>query len=437
MKIELKHREFREDHFWKELPGWKEVSEEQFNDHNWQAHNSIRKVDQIKSVLGSRVSDAFMKDLIDGQNLTPMNIRITPYVFALINWNDPINDPLRKQFLPIASQFKADHPFFKLDSLAEDSDSPVPLLTHRYPDKVLFLTIATCPVYCSYCTRSRLIGGSTEKIEKHTYGANVKNWDPVFEYVRTNPQIEDVVISGGDIYNLTAAQITLVGETLLNIPHVRRLRYATKGIAIFPQKILTDDVWVNAISAINKKARSMGKQIAIHTHFSSPTEITKWSVQAMERLFAENIVVRNQAVLQEGVNSNALEMVTLVKKLSYINIQPYYVFVPDMVQGCEHFRVTLRESVELEKCIRGTTAGYNIPTFVCDLPGGGGKRHVASYEYYDEENGISVWKAPFVKPNMIFTYFDPIHKLSSEAQRRWSDEKEREAMVIEAKKKVM
>ena len=101
-----------------------------------------------------------------------------------------------------------------------------------------------------------------------------------------------------------------------------------------------------------------------------------------------------------------------------MNIQPYYVYIHDMVPGCEHLRTTLREGVELEKQVRGVTAGFNVPTFVCDAPGGGGKRHVASYEYYDEENGISVWCAPNVKPGELFLYFDPLHKLSLEAQER-------------------
>ncbi|MBF0314055.1 MAG: KamA family radical SAM protein [Oligoflexia bacterium] len=431
-----KHREFRDDDFWKELPGWANISKEKFADHVWQAQHSIRKLEQIKEVLGHRLRPEIYQDIIDGQERTPMNIRITPYIFALINWDDPASDPLRKQFLPLGSQFLPDHPYYMPDSLAEDEDSPVHTLTHRYPDKVLFLPLTTCPVYCSYCTRSRIVGGSTETIEKHGHGANPKSWETVFEYIRANPTIEDVIVSGGDAYNLQPAQLSLIGETLINIPHVRRIRYATKGIAIFPQRILTDDAWVNAFLSVHKRARSLGKQVVIHTHFSSAREITKWSQMAMDRLFSEGVIVRNQAVLQQEVNASVDEMFTLVKKLSYINVQPYYVFVPDLVPGCEHFRSKLREAIELEKCIRGVTAGFNMPSFVCDLPAGGGKRHVSSFEYYDEENGISVWKAPYVKPDQIFTYFDPIHRLSAAAQKRWASEKEREAMVNEAKSKV-
>ncbi|OUR94138.1 lysine 2,3-aminomutase [Halobacteriovorax marinus] len=432
---ELEHRNFRNDDFWKEIPGWSAVTRGEFADHKWQMKHSIRKVEQVRKILGSRLAEKDFNDILEGQKITPMNIRITPYIFALIDWENPLDDPLRKQFLPMASQFLPDHPMYLADSLSEDDDSPVPMLTHRYPDKVLFLPTTICPVYCSYCTRSRIIGGSTETIEKETYGANQKKWDDVFEYLLQHPMIEDVVISGGDAFMLTPAQIRYIGENLLKIPHIRRIRLATKGIAIFPQKILTDDAWFDAVKHIHKFGKAFGKQVVIHTHFSCSREITKWSQMAMDKIFQAGIIVRNQAVLQNGVNNHVDEMVLLTRQVGFLNIQPYYVYMHDMVPGCEHFRTTLREGVELEKAVRGTTAGFNTPTFVCDLPGGGGKRHVASYEYYDEENGISVWKAPHVKPGELFTYFDPIGKLSPEAQQRWGDEKIRKAMIDEAIKK--
>jgi lysine 2,3-aminomutase len=370
--------------------------------------------------------------MLAGLSKTPMNIRITPYIFSLINWKDPINDPMRKQFLPIGSQFLENHPFYKEDSLHEDVDSPVAMLTHRYHDKVLLLPTTICPVYCSYCTRSRIIGGSTEAVDKDTYGFNQAKLEEVFAYIKSKPQIEDVVVSGGDAFMLTGKQLTYLGESLLSIPHIRRIRIATKGVAIYPQKVLTDDDWFNALKHIHQFGKKEGKSVFIHTHFSSPKEITIWSKLAMEKLFAEGIIVRNQAVLQEGVNDTINEMVLLVRQLSYMNVQPYYVYMHDMVPGCEHFRTSIEEGVELEKAVRGTTAGFNTPTFVCDLPGGGGKRHVASYEYYDKNIGISVWKAPNVKPGQVFTYFDPIRKLPLEVQKRYQNEKERELMIKEA-----
>lgn len=430
------HRNFREDEFWKLIPAWKEISKEDFANPTWQAKNSIKHLRQVKEVLGDNISNHMMEDIQKGLEITPMNVRITPYVFALINWQDPVHDPLRKQFLPIATQFLPNHPYYMEDSLSEDVDSPVPMLTHRYHDKVLFLPLTTCPVYCSYCTRSRVIGGSTESKEKDTYGANTKKWEAVFDYLRKHDEVEDVVVSGGDSFNLTAKQISHIGNSLLDIPHIRRIRYATKGIAIMPMKITHDDAWFSALAEVTKRGREMDKQVFIHTHFSSPREITQWSRDAMSRLFSDGVIVRNQAVLQAGVNDSVEQMTHLTKKLSYINIQPYYVYLHDMVPGCEHFRTTLGECLEIEKAVRGTTAGFNTPTFVCDAPGGGGKRNIASYEYYDEENGISVWTAPEVKPGEVFVYFDPIHKLSLESQQRWANVQEREQMVRQAVERV-
>ncbi len=432
----LAHREFRDDDFWREIPAWRDVTREQFGDHLWQARTSIHSLKQVQATLGERIDETLIQDIAAGLKIAPMNIRITPYVFALIDWDHPVDDPLRKQFLPLASQMLPDHPFYLEDSLSEDEDAPVPMLTHRYPDKVLFLPLTTCPVYCAYCTRSRIIGGSTETVEKDTYGANMARWNEAFEYLRANTQVEDVVISGGDAFNLTAKQILHIGETLLSIPHIRRLRYATKGIAILPMKITHDEKWMEAFLAVHKQGHAQGKQVVIHTHFSSPREVTKWSLAAMERLFAEHVLVRNQAVLQEGVNNSEEIMRQLTARLSYMNIQSYYVYIHDMVPGCEHLRTTIRDGVELAKQIRGSTAGFNVPTFVCDAPGGGGKRHVASYEYYDEANGISVWRAPSVKPGELFLYFDPIHRLSPAAQQRWADAHTREQMVWDAVHKV-
>lgn len=424
--------EFRDDAFWKEIPGWKDIQEDQFADAKWQAKHSVRSVDQMKTLLGDRVSEDFYEEIAQGLHRTPMNIRISPYIFSLIDWDNPMADPIRKQFLPVGSQFFPDHPYYKSDSLSEDDDSPVPMLTHRYRDKVLFLPLTFCPVYCLYCTRSRIIGGGTESLEKHSYGANAKKWEDVFQYLEAHTEIEDVVISGGDSYNLTAKQIRLIGERLLSIPHIRKIRYATKGLAVIPMKILTDDAWTNALIDMVKLGRTMGKQVCVHTHFSSPNEITSWSKKAMDRLFQEGVIVRNQAVLQDGVNNSIEVMGQLVKQVAHMNIQPYYVYMHDMVPGVEHFRTTLHEGVQLEKELRGITAGFNTPTMVCDLPGGGGKRHVASYEYYDQENGISVWTAPSVKPGATFTYFDPIHRLSPEAQQRWADPGMRKEMLEHA-----
>lgn len=350
-----------------------------------------------------------------------MNVRITPYIFSLIDWENAVDDPIRKQFLPLGSQFLEDHPCYMDDSLNEDGDKATPYLTHRYPDKVLFLPITLCPVYCSYCTRSRVVGGSTAVKSKSTYGASHGEWESTFQYIRDNPQIEDVVISGGDAFLLRPAQIKQIGLTLLDIPHVRRLRFATKGLAILPMKILSDTKWVSALETVCQTGRERMKEVCIHTHFSTENEISAWTLTAMQELVNRGIKVRNQSVLIRGVNNSFEVMYRTIKKLSYLNIQPYYIYVHDMVPGCEHLRTTVAEACELSKKLQGCIAGFNTPRVVCDAPGGGGKREISSYDHYNRELGISTWSAPSVKQGDSFYYYDPIDQLSDEGRAFWSD----------------
>jgi lysine 2,3-aminomutase len=177
------------------------------------------------------------------------------------------------------------------------------------------------------------------------------------------------------------------------------------------------------------KGRRLHKQVAVHTHFNHAGEITGITEDALNVLFERGIVVRNQSVLQRGVNDNADVMTALVKRLGHVNVQPYYVYVHDLVKGVEDLRTTVDAAIEIEKHVRGSTAGFNTPTFVVDTPGGGGKRDVHSYELYDRETGISVYEAPSVKPGRLFTYFDPLRALSPDAQRRWADPRMREPMI--------
>jgi lysine 2,3-aminomutase len=322
-----------------------------------------------------------------------------------------------------------DHPKLDLDSLHEQADAPVPGLTHRYPDKALFLPLDTCPVYCRFCTRSYAIGLDTENVEKVHLRPNDERWGKAFEYIASRPELEDIVISGGDAYQLRAQQIQEIGDTLLSIPNVRRMRFATKGPAVMPQKILTDDAWVDALTRVVERGRKMHKEVVLHTHFNNPNEITGITEDAMNRLTERGIFIRNQSVLQRGVNDTPEVMTQLVKRLGHVNVHPYYVYVHDLVKGVEDLRTSVDTALHIEKHVRGSTAGFNTPTFVVDAPGGGGKRDAHSYEYYDRETGISVYTAPSVKHGQFFLYYDPLHQLSTAVQRRWEDKDEVEQMV--------
>ncbi len=414
--------DFRGDRFWRKIPGWGEVTAAEFGDYAWQQRNSVTSLSQVGKVLGPLLTDPLAKDIEAGLERTPMNLRMTPYIFSLIDWENAVDDPIRKQFLPLGSQFLDDHPCYMDDSLDEDGHKATPYLIHRYPDKVLFLPITLCPVYCSYCTRSRVVGGSTAVKSKSTYGAKTGEWESTFQYLRDHSEVEDVVISGGDAFLLRPEQIKEIGMTLLDIPHIRRIRFATKGIAIMPMKILTDEKWMAALELVSQTGRERMKEVCIHTHFSTEGEMTSWTLLAMQELVNRGITVRNQSVLIRGVNNEFEVMYRTIKKLAYLNIQPYYIYVHDMVPGCEHLRTTVAEACELSKRLQGTIAGFNTPRVVCDAPGGGGKREVSSFESYDRELGISTWSAPSVRGDQKFYYYDPIDQLTEAGQKFWADQ---------------
>ncbi|MCP4448652.1 MAG: KamA family radical SAM protein [Myxococcales bacterium] len=427
----LSHRELLRGDFWRKIPAYKDVDSETFLDHKFQMRNTITSVEKLLSAVQGLVPESFYDDVADGFKHSPMSVRVSPYLLSLIDWNNAYADPLRKQFIPVGSKLLPDHPKLTLDSLSEQEDSPVRGLTHRYRDKALFLTLDTCPVYCRFCTRSYAVGIDTDDVEKVSLKARSNRWDLVFQYISERPELEDIVISGGDSYNLRASQIRQIGETLLNMTNIRRIRFATKGPAVMPQKILTDHDWVRELTWVANHGRRLHKEVVVHTHFNHPNEITEITRDAMNALYERGIVIRNQSVLQRGVNDTVDEMRELVRRLSYCNVQPYYVYAHDLVSGVEDLRTTIQTGMDIEKRVRGDVAGFNTPTFVCDAPGGGGKRQIHSFEHYERATGISVYTSPAVKGG-FFLYFDPVDTLDEDNQARWADAAEHQDMVDDA-----
>ena len=426
------HTDLREDEFWRGIPGYAQVSAAEFESHSFQQKHAVTNVRQLQETLGALVPKSFYEDLAAGIRHAPMALRISPYLLALVSWREPLADPIRTQFLPLRSQQLPDHPMVRLDSLHEQADAPVPGLTHRYPDKALFLPQDSCPVYCRFCTRSYAVGNDTEGVEKLRLTANLARWEQAFAYIESRPELEDIVISGGDSYNLKADHIALIGERLLKMPNIRRIRYATKGLCVLPQKILTDEPWLDALTRVVELGRRTHKDVVVHTHFNHPNEITGITRKAMDRLTERGILVRCQTVLQRTVNDTAETMQLLMKRLGHVNVHPYYVYTHDLVPGVEDLRTTLDTALTLEKHVRGSTAGFNTPAFVVDTMGGGGKRDVHSHEHYDRATGIAVFTSPSVKPGVKFLYFDPISALDDEHQWRWTQPIERQAMMDDA-----
>jgi lysine 2,3-aminomutase len=185
-----------------------------------------------------------------------MAIRLTPHVLSLVDWNNPLDDPIRRQFLPLKSGLMPDHEHLELDSLHEEEDSPVPGLVHRYPGRALFLATSICPVYCRFCTRSYAVGASTDTVSKKPQKPSRRRWEVVFDHIANDTTLEDIVISGGDAYYLQPENIVEIGKRLLNIPHINRIRYASKGLAVAPGRIIdTTDPWTDALIEVSNMGR--------------------------------------------------------------------------------------------------------------------------------------------------------------------------------------
>lgn len=415
------------DAYWQIVPLWKDVPVGQFLSYRWQIANTVQGTNMLSSFLSNvlpqnipppisnprllhiETRDDFVKDVLNGVAAAPMSIRLTPHTLSVIDWENPLEDPVRRQFIPLGSSLLSDHPKLSLDSLHEEADSPVPGLVHRYPDKALFLATSVCPVYCRFCTRSYAVGANTDTLSKQPQKPSRRRWDAIFAHIEKTPALTDIVVSGGDSYYLLPEHVAEIGSRLLSIPHIRRFRFASKGLAVSPSRILDrNDAWTDALLGVSSQGKRLGKQVALHTHFNHPNEITWVTRQAAQLLFEKGLVVRNQTVLLRGVNDDVATMSSLIRQLADMNIQPYYVYQGDMVRGVEDLRTPLQTILDLEQHIRGTISGFLMPSFVVDLPGGGGKRLAASYQTYDRDSGVSTFIAPGIKGGQtVYEYYDP------------------------------
>ena len=241
------------------------------------------------------------------------------------------------------------------DPLDEDAMSPVPSITHRYPDRVLFLVTSQCSMYCRFCTRKRKVGDSSK--------ISMKFIQDGIEYIRNHPEVRDVILSGGDPLMLTDYMLEKIIKALREIPHVEIIRIGTKMPCVLPQRITE-----NLCNMLKKY-----HPIYVNTHFNHPWEITPESKRACEMLADAGIPVGNQTVLLRGVNDDPYVMQDLMKKLLAIRVRPYYIYQADITRGANHFRTPIKVGIEIMDKLRGHISGLAVPYYVIDAPGGGGK----------------------------------------------------------------
>jgi lysine 2,3-aminomutase len=276
--------------------------------------------------------------------------RINPYYLSLIRTP---GDPIWKQCVPDRVELE-DIDGFE-DPLQEDAMSPVPNITHRYPDRVLFLTTSQCGMYCRFCTRKRKVGNS-DKI-------SMKELESAFKYLDKHPEVRDVIMSGGDPLMLTDTMLEKILKRLRQIPHIEIIRLGSKMPCVLPHRITP-----KLVEMLKKY-----HPIYVNTHFNHPWEITPESSKACEMLVNAGIPVSNQAVLMKDVNDDADVMKELFLKLLKIRVRPYYLYMADETRGANHFRTSIDTGIEIMYKLRGNISGLAIPHFVIDAPGGGGK----------------------------------------------------------------
>jgi lysine 2,3-aminomutase len=326
------------------------IADEQWNNWHWQVQNRIETLEQLKKYIAlTDEEEAGIK-----KSLETFRMAITPYYLSLIDTENP-HCPVRRQAIPTAAethQTAAD----LLDPLHEDEDSPAPNLTHRYPDRVLFLITDMCSMYCRHCTRRRFAG--------HTDTSSPEeNIEKALDYIKKTTQVRDVLLSGGDALMISDSKLESIIKRLREIPHVEIIRIGTRTPVVCPQRI------TNELVEMLKKHHP----IWVNTHFNHPQEITEESIKACEKMANAGIPLGNQSVLLRGINDCTHIMKRLVQQLVKIRVRPYYIYQCDLSMGLEHFRTPVSKGIEIIENLRGHVSGYAVPTFVVDAPGGGGK----------------------------------------------------------------
>ncbi len=362
---------------------FKDIPDSDWNDWKWQVQNRVETLEDLKKYISlTEEEEVGVKKCLD-----TLRMAITPYYLSLIDFNDE-NDPIRRQAVPTGfevHQSAAD----LLDPLHEDTDSPTPGLTHRYPDRVLFLITDQCAMYCRHCTRRRFAGQTDAMVANEQI-------DGCIEYIRNHPEVRDVLLSGGDALMLSDEKLEYIISNLRAIPHVEIVRIGSRVPVVCPQRITPE--LVNMFKKYHP--------VWLNTHFNHPAEITEESAKACALMADAGIPLGNQSVLLAGVNDCVHVMKKLMQQLVKIRVRPYYIYQCDLSMGLEHFRTPVSKGIEIIEALRGHTSGYAVPTFVVDAPGGGGKTPVMP-NYIISQSPNKVILRNF--EGVITTYTEPDH----------------------------
>jgi lysine 2,3-aminomutase len=326
------------------------IPDASWKDWKWQFRNRITSVDKLAGYIPLTAEQQTELKLVT----LKYPLSVTPYYLSLVDPEDP-DDPIRKQAIPSILEISLGD-IGREDPLDEERDSAVPCLVHRYPDRALMVLTDICPMLCRHCTRKR----------EWRHGGWVRTAEEIeamLAYIRRHRAIRDVIVSGGDPLSLATHCLENVLSKIRQIPHVEIIRIGTRFPVVLPQRI--DDELCAMLSKYGP--------IWLNTHFNHRREITPEAAAACDRLLRSGIPVNNQSVLLRGVNDSVAEQTKLCHGLLRIKVRPYYLFQCDEVQGTEHLRTPIETGIEIVRGMRGFTSGLAVPTFVVDLPQGGGK----------------------------------------------------------------
>ena len=428
-------REFVEPD-WNRIPGFKGVTKADWESAVWQRRHTVKNLKELKATLGALLPDSLAASMEkDLAQTATMSMLITPQMLNTMNTADLWVDPVRRYMLPAFDDRRTDwanHPRASRDSLHEAEMWVVEGLTHRYPTKVLAELVSTCPQYCGHCTRMDLVGNDVPQVHKLRFKTpQPERHQQILEYLRRTPVVRDVVVSGGDIANVPIAQLEAFVSALLDIPNIRDIRLASKGLMGIPQHFLQDEV-LQALERLSKKAFERNVDIAVHTHVNNAQQVTPLLGRAAKKLLELGFRdVRNQGVLLRGVNDSATALLELsFMLLDHARVLPYYFYMCDMIPNSEHWRLGVFEAQKLQHDIMGYLPGFATPRIVCDVPFVG-KRWVHQVAEYDRTRGISGWTKNYRTgieandPDALtrrYEYFDPVYLLPEEGQRYWRAE---------------
>ncbi|MBU0479646.1 MAG: KamA family radical SAM protein [Proteobacteria bacterium] len=325
------------------------ATENDWHSWQWQLKNRVTRLKQLEKIIHLSENERQAMQFKG----TALPLAITPYYLSLIDPDNPAQ-PIRRTMVPTTGEHLISQGE-EHDPLGEDGHSPVPGLIHRYPDRVLFLVTDYCSSYCRYCTRSRMVGKRT--------GTSRARWQKAIAYIAANPQVRDVLISGGDPLTMPDHHLEWLLSRLRKIEHVELIRIGTKAPIVLPQRITPDLV------AMLKQYHPLWMSV----HCTHPDELTQESREALTRLADAGIPLGSQTVLLSGINDSVDTMKRLMQGLVKNRVKPYYLYQCDPIIGSSHFRTPVSKGLEIYQGLRGHTTGYAVPNYVIDAPGGGGK----------------------------------------------------------------